>query len=108
VPSKFTVNKEQIGRVCAGMPYFLKESNSVVVMNILEKKIIIHNPEDNVEIPFDFKPEGNFTFKKLNLTRLLRLLNNFKGDVEIQSGVAVGEYLYMENEMENIVMTITE
>ncbi len=106
--TEFTLKKSEINRIHSDMTYFIREANNVILFNILDNKIIINSIDDNIEIPFNFSRKGDYTFKKINLARLYKLLTNLKDEITVKSNTPVLEFLYMENDTENVILTVVE
>ncbi len=102
----FTVSKSLIDNVCSDMSYIIKESNFKATLDLKKGKLVISNLEDIIEVPCDFKSDPCLTLKKINIVRLQKLLGGCSEEVKISTSDNPEAFLYFENDLEYIVMSV--
>lgn len=104
----FTVSKDDLVNTYDKYKYFLKLNNNGAILDISNKKILINSSEDKVSVPVSFGSTYKYANKKLNFERLYKIIEYCLDQITFKSGIQSTDYLYFENDKENVVLALTE
>jgi hypothetical protein len=108
IETNFILNRVKLKDIISSYGYYLKESNGVAVIDIKNGIILLDTGDDQITVPFPVDSIGEFTQKKVNLNRISRMLK-FCGDmVMIRTDIDSLGFLYIKNDIEEMVATVYE